>query len=175
LSSEINSVVCLPPLYRFKKAGVVEKSVFLAGTIEMGNSYDWQAEVIECIQAKASIIYNPRRPDWDSSWEQSINDVGFNNQVSWELNFIEEADEVFLYLDPTSKSVISMLELGFLASHCPEKLWVCCPEGFWRKGNVEVVCNRYDIRLYEAFPVMKEAFRAHLSRVYDIYKSREQQ
>lgn len=149
--------------------------MFLAGTIEMGNSYDWQAEVIECIQDKAAIIYNPRRSDWDSSWEQSINDVGFNNQVSWELNFIEEADEVFLYLDPSSKSVISMLELGFLASYCPDKLWVCCPEGFWRKGNVEVVCNRYDIRLYESFRVMKEAFRAHLARVYDIYKAREQQ
>lgn len=167
----MNSVVCSPPLWRYKKAGVVEKSVFLAGTIEMGDSYDWQAEVIETIQDRASIIYNPRRADWDSTWEQSINDVGFNNQVNWELNFIEEADEVFLYLDPYSKSVISMLELGFLAAHSPDKLWVCCPEGFWRKGNVEVVCNRYGIRLYESFKVMKEAFRAHLERVYDIYKT----
>lgn len=170
----MNSVVCTPPLYRFKKAGVVEKSVFLAGTIEMGNSVDWQAEVIETIQDRASIIYNPRRPDWDSTWEQSIHDVGFNNQVNWELNFIEKADEVFMYLDPTSKSVISMLELGFLAARYPEKLWVCCPEGFWRKGNVEVVCNRYNVRMYESFRVMKEAFRAHLERVYDVYKRTEQ-
>jgi hypothetical protein len=52
---------------------------------------------------------------------------------------------------------------------------VCCEEGFWRKGNVEVVCNRYGVRLYESFRVMKEAFRAHLERVYDVYKRKEQQ
>jgi hypothetical protein len=27
------------------------------------------------------------------------------------------------------------------------KLLVCCPEGFWRKGNVEIVCARYGVPL----------------------------
>jgi hypothetical protein len=26
-----------------------------------------------------------------------------------------------------------------------KKLIVICPDGFWRKGNVEVVCSLYDI------------------------------
>jgi hypothetical protein len=25
------------------------------------------------------------------------------------------------------------------------KLLVCCPPGYWRKGNVDVVCARYSI------------------------------
>ena len=23
---------------------------------------------------------------------------------------------------------------------------VCCPEGYWRRGNVQVVCHRYGVR-----------------------------
>jgi hypothetical protein len=157
-------------LRRWKKSGAVELSVFLAGTIEMGQSVDWQADMIATIQDRASIIYNPRRADFDASCEQSIHDVYFNGQVNWELDFIEAADRVYMYLDPNSKSVISMLELGFLAAYCPDKLWVCCPDGFWRNGNVEVVCNRYGIKLYESFNVFKNAARCDLERVYDIYK-----
>jgi hypothetical protein len=26
---------------------------------------------------------------------------------------------------------------------------VCCPEGFWRRGNVEMVCRRLRIPLFE--------------------------
>jgi len=25
---------------------------------------------------------------------------------------------------------------------------VCCPEGFWRKGNVDIVCQRFGIRQF---------------------------
>jgi hypothetical protein len=163
----------MPPLRRWKKAGVVERSVFLAGTIEMGQSWDWQSEMIETIKDRASVIYNPRRAEWDATWEQSMMSVPFNNQVNWELDFIEYADRVLMYLDPNSKSPISLLELGFLAGAAPDKLWVCCPDGFWRKGNVEVVCNRYDIPLYESFKVFKEAARCDLERAYDIYKTKK--
>jgi hypothetical protein len=27
------------------------------------------------------------------------------------------------------------------------RLVVCCPEGYWRRGNVEVVCHRYGVQL----------------------------
>lgn len=139
------SVVCQPPIFKNKKTDALECSVFLAGTIEMGNSKDWQAEAIEVLQDSCSIIYNPRRDDWDSSWTQDIDDPNFNVQVNWELEHIEQADFVLMYFDPTSKSPISLLELGFLAASAPHKVWVCCPEGFYRKGNVDIVCNRYGI------------------------------
>lgn len=49
-----------------------------------------------------------------------------------------------MYFDPSTKSPISLLELGILTAN-PNKLLVCCPEGFWRKGNVDVVCRKYNI------------------------------
>lgn len=149
---------------------MVEKSIMLAGTIEMGQSWDWQAEMISTIQDRASIIYNPRRPDFDATTAQSIDDAYFNGQVNCELDYLEDADLVAMYLDPNSKSVISMLELGFLAGFSPDKLRVCCPEGFWRRGNVQVVCNRYGIPLFDSFRVFKESIRCELERAYDIYK-----
>jgi len=31
------------------------------------------------------------------------------------------------------------------------KLMVICPEEFWRKGNVDIVCERYNIKTFETF------------------------
>lgn len=120
--------------------------VFLAGSIEMGVAENWQQKVEALLADSGFTILNPRRDDWDSSWEQKISNPKFYEQVSWELQGIEEAEWVILYLDPTTKSPISLLELGYLAGNDPEKMIVICPEGFWRKGNVDIVCDRYRIR-----------------------------
>lgn len=122
-----------------------ESSVFLAGTIDNGNSVDWQREVIAKLQGKVDHIFNPRRPDWDSTWEQREDNPQFNEQVVWELDHIRKATRVLMYFAPGSLSPITLLELGIAAAEAPEKLVVCCPEGFWRKGNVDVVCSRYNI------------------------------
>jgi hypothetical protein len=121
--------------------------VFLAGTIEMGNSEDWQTKVTVILKDIPYTILNPRRDEWDSSWEQKIENPQFYQQVNWELDALNKSDIIILYLLPDSKSPISLLELGLYASS--GKLLVCCPEGFWRKGNVEIVCERYNIPLYE--------------------------
>jgi hypothetical protein len=163
--------LCLPPIKRHKKAGQLEPAVFLAGTIDMGESIDWQADTAQALSRCASIIYNPRRPDWDSSWEQSINDPQFNVQVNWELDMIAASDMVFMYFLPGSQSPITLLELGIVAAGSPEKLWVCCPDGFYRKGNVDIICDRYGIRHYNHYEVAKCAFRQQCERVYESHKS----
>jgi hypothetical protein len=56
---------------------------------------------------------------------------------------LEDADIILLYFDPNTKSPISLLELGLYARS--KKLFVCCPDGFWRQGNVRVVCERYGV------------------------------
>ena len=48
-----------------------------------------------------------------------------------------------MWFDPKTKSPISLLELGLFADKY--KLIVYCPEGFWRKGNVDIVCKRYNV------------------------------
>ena len=119
--------------------------VFLAGSIEMGLAKRWQDIVRDALIDKASIL-NPRREDWNSSWKQSIDNAPFREQVEWELKGLHAADVVLFYLDPATKSPISLLELGLLA-YSRTRVIVCCPDGFWRKGNVEVVCDYFRLPL----------------------------
>lgn len=123
------------------------KSIFLAGTIDMGNSEDWQKVIMESFYNCNVNIFNPRRASWDSSWEQTFENPQFYQQVNWELNALERADIIILYLVAGSKSPISLLEMGLHAKD--GKLIVYCPDEFYRSGNVQIVCDRYNIPLYK--------------------------
>ena len=129
-----------PRVYDFNLAW---KKVFLAGSIEMGSAIDWQQVIIDRLSTKDYIFFNPRRASWDSSWEQSIDNPVFKEQVDWELKHLEESDIIVMYFDPNTKSPISLLEFGLFAKS--GKLIVYCPDDFWRKGNVDVTCSRYNI------------------------------
>lgn len=117
--------------------------IFLAGSIEMGAAPDWQQQVIDALSDQSCIFLNPRRKDWDSSWVATIDNPVFVEQVEWELAGQEQADLIAMYLDPQTKAPISLLELGLFAH--THKMVVCCPDGYWRKGNVDVVCRHYDV------------------------------
>ena len=125
--------------------------IFLAGSIEMGTAENWQERVErEFAGYDNVVILNPRRDDWDSSWVQSIENEQFNEQVNWELRGLDYANHVIVYFAPDTKSPITLLELGIVSvvayiQDRPHTVSVCCPEGFWRKGNVDIVCNRFNI------------------------------
>lgn len=119
-------------------------SVFLAGSIDMGAAEDWQAVVAKMMAPSGWTLLNPRRSDWDNSWKQEIQNPQFYEQVDWELNALERADVILMYFAPGSQSPISLLELGLFAQS--GRMIVVCPEGFWRKGNVDIVCQRYHIQ-----------------------------
>ena len=133
-------------------------NVFLAGSIEMGVAEKWQEKVIAALSDKPIRFLNPRRTDWDSSWSQDIHNEQFVEQVTWELNSLEMAQIVIMYFDPNTKSPISLLELGLHAKE--QKLVVLCPEGFWRKGNVDVVCEFYGINQVDTFDELIEFIRS---------------
>lgn len=119
-------------------------SVFLAGSIENGKAIEWQDFIITQLQSINKLtILNPRRSDWDSSWKQEIGNPQFYEQVSWELSAMENADVIAVYFAPDTKAPITLMELGLFAQS--GKALVCCPEGFWRKGNVDIVCERFGI------------------------------
>jgi hypothetical protein len=122
-------------------------SVFLAGSIEMGSADDWQSVIPKRFKHMNVLFFNPRRDEWDSSWKQEQSNPNFNHQVNWEMNKLEESDIIFMYFAPDTKSPISLLELGAYGDS--GKMIVCCPEGFWRKGNVEIFCTRHDIPFFE--------------------------
>jgi hypothetical protein len=126
----------------------VELRIFLAGSIELGEAEQWQRQVVDALaDVDNLVILNPRRDDWDSSWEQQAANAQFAEQVTWELDMLDAADIIVMYFGPATMSPISLLELGLYAKS--GKLKVCCPSGFWRSGNVEVVCQRHSIPLFD--------------------------
>jgi hypothetical protein len=77
---------------------------------------------------------------------QSIDNPQFNKQVNWELDNLSRSDIAFFYFDPKTKSPITLMELGFMLGQSMQGGWyeiiVVCPDGFWRQGNVEIMCAR---------------------------------
>jgi hypothetical protein len=123
------------------------RTVFLAGSIEMGGADEWQTRLVASLAERRPdvVALNPRRKSWDSSWRQSIDEPQFREQVEWELDGLERADAIAMWFAPDTKAPVTLLELGLFARS--GKVIVGCPDGFWRKGNVEIVCARYGAKL----------------------------
>lgn len=131
-------------------------SVFLAGTIDMGNSVDWQTEAATLFQQKEGkyILYNPRQAEWHPEREGEM-----DYQVNWELEHLEKAHHILMVFLAGSQSPITLLELGLHARD--GKLTVVCPEGYFRYDNVRITCQRYGVPL---FKTVEEAV-SHLGKI----------
>lgn len=136
-------------------------SLFLAGSIAMGQAEPWQAEVERALADRPITILNPRRDDWDSSWRQHRDEPQFRAQVEWELEAQERAGLIAMYFAPATQAPITLLELGLFAQS--GRLIVCCPDGFWRQGNVDIVCVRYGIPQAPDLPALIELIRERLA------------
>ena len=141
--------------------GPHDRSVFLAGSIDMGRAEPWQSEMEAALQGLDVVVLNPRRGDWDASWSQTIDDPQFRAQVEWELAAQESATVILMYFAPATKAPITLLELGLFANS--RRLVVCCPDGFWRKGNVEIVCARYGVEMVADLPALATRARELLA------------
>lgn len=132
-------------------------TIFLAGSIGVDvKAEEWQRRFIDALAKANYRILNPRREDWDNTWKQDISNPNFKEQVLWELDGLELADVIVMYFDPNTNSPITLLELGLYAR--TKKLIVCCPEGFWRKGNVDIVCERYEIQVVSTIEELIDIF-----------------
>jgi hypothetical protein len=87
--------------------------VFLAGTIDTGNSVDWQAQLAEALAEEDVMLLNP--------------------------------------------------QLGLHAKG--NKLVVYCEEGYSRKGNVDIVCERYKVLRVSSI----DALAAHIKNKIQFY------
>jgi hypothetical protein len=70
---------------------------------------------------------------------------------------------IAMYLGRDSLAPISLLELGLQASS--GKIIVACPEGFWRRGNVRVVCARFGVELVGSLGELMEGIERRLGGV----------
>lgn len=119
--------------------------VFLGGTIDLGNSEDWQTVLIHDLAEHTAadvVVFNPRRSTWFGS--PTMCNPEFVKQVSWEMENLERSDIIVMRLLGDSKSPISLMELGIHARG--GKLVVLCDKQFWREGNVAAVCERYGVK-----------------------------
>lgn len=130
--------------------------IFLAGSIEMGTAEDWQYQVVESLKHRLKLlpidfevyIFNPRRNDWDSTWKQEAINPQFAQQVEWEIEHIEKSDIVAFHFQPGTLSPISLYELGLVSRESfriEKRVIVHCPEGYFRKGNVDIYTQYYDM------------------------------
>lgn len=137
--------------------------IFLAGSIEMGKAEDWQTRTQKELEPYLGTILNPRRDDWDSSWKQTVSDPQFSTQVRWEQDGLDYADIIFMYFDPKTQSPITLLEFG--QYYDSEKIIVCCPQGFWRRGNLEVLCKDNKVPLFEDFEEALEELKKRIEEL----------
>ena len=128
--------------------------IFLAGTIDMGNSSDWQMELLDIFSRMDGryILFNPRQENWDAS-----RPGGMDYQVKWELDHLEEADMIIMYILGSSRSPISLLEMGLHARS--GKMHVICEKDFYRHDNVRITCEYYDVPLYDDLDSFLEYFK----------------
>ena len=140
-------------------------SLFLAGTIEMGNSVDWQSMMIEKLKDSSVGIFNPRRVVSTSDQKE------IERQINWELKSINRCKIIFMYLAEGSISPISLYELGLLqGGKADGKLVIVyCDPGYTRKNNVIVTTNNDyfhhpSIRMFTDFDKAFKSLRDEIER-----------
>lgn len=121
-------------------------TVFLAGSISGNDAMNWQQSVVKQFEGKDVAIFNPRMTKWEGD---SITHARFVELVDWDWNAMDEAEHVIVCFDGDTESPVTLMELGMLARSNPSKVTVMCPQNFWRKKHVDVLCNRYDIRRFD--------------------------
>lgn len=134
-----------------------ERAVFLAGSIDMGGSLDWQQQLVQSLAPDHGTLINPRRDRWEAGRTSDASNPVFREQVEWELAGMEAAGQIAFYFAPASQAPITLLELGLAARS--GKAVVCCPEGYWRRGNVVVTCERYGVPMVDSLDTLAQAIR----------------
>ena len=116
-----------------------------AGTIDMGHSIDWQSALAERFDSIPGnfVLFNPRQGHWDPSVKGAM-----DYQVNWELSHLESADFIVMNILGSSKSPITLLEMGLFARS--GKLAVVCEPSFYRYDNVRITCAKYHVPLYSS-------------------------
>ncbi|OAA56256.1 hypothetical protein SPI_07867 [Niveomyces insectorum RCEF 264] len=137
------------------------RSVFLAGTTSRVDTTDWREVLSVRLSESPVTVYNPYRADWDSTWREDIDFAPYNQQVKWELDKQEKADIVVVYFHPATQAPISLLELG-LCAQTPGKAIVLCPEGYWKRGNVQIVCQKFCIDMVDSVEELGDAILRRL-------------
>lgn len=78
---------------------------------------------------------------------------------------MEAADVLAVYFGSNTEAPITLMELGLAAREKGKKCVVACAEGYKKKGNVQVVCDRYGIQLVETVEQLTQAVLTKLKEL----------
>jgi hypothetical protein len=152
--SSSQAVIHKPPF----RPEVKRTSVILYGGIQPEPA--WQTSLTTSLSDLPIDILDPRRDDWDKTWVEDISFPKFREQVEWEIDYAKIADFIVFYFPPGALTPVALLELGLHAG--TGKAIVCCPEGFYKRGNVQIVCMKYGVDLLDSLDDLKEKVRTRL-------------
>lgn len=159
------------------------RSVFLAGSTSStlpGPSSDWRGSLASRLSNYPVTIYDPARSDWDETWQESEECGVWREQVAWELDMQEQAAVVVVWFARDTKAPVSLLELGMVANEVfggegsgdgdgdgerRSKAVVVCEEGFWKQGNVKMVCKKYGVEVVDGFEELVDCLMARFGLV----------
>ncbi|KAL3426062.1 hypothetical protein PVAG01_02853 [Phlyctema vagabunda] len=144
--------------------GPTNPSIFLGGSIIDG----WQKKLSASLYDLPITILNPLREDWEAIGVEDISNPAFREQTDWELDMQCQASLVVIYFAAETKAPVSLLELGLATAKAPESVLVCCPKGFWKKGNVDVVCSRFGISVLERLDEVENVVRERIGKMIDL-------
>lgn len=115
---------------------------FLAGSIDLNLPNNWRKEVIEELEDSVH-FFDPIRVN-----HEMLNNAQMREHIEWELDALSLSDKILLNFLPDSKSPISLVELGLYAK--TDKLIVVCPDKFYLRRYVSVLCNKYNVPFFNS-------------------------
>jgi hypothetical protein len=142
------TIINAPAKYNPELSGV---TVYLAGVVDRAVTEDWRDQITTALgKLRLSFditVFNPKRNDWDEGWIPEMNNPQFSEQVNWELDALNISKWIIVYFKKNAQAPVSILEFGMYADS--GRLLVCCEGGFWKKGNIDIICSRKNIPAFE--------------------------
>ncbi|KAK8120907.1 hypothetical protein PG999_005027 [Apiospora kogelbergensis] len=155
-------------------ASLQPHTIFLAGTTTSDDTGDWRDTLCAALSEQPITFYNPLRHDWDAGWRNDAACAPFREQTQWELDRQTRADLVVVYLGPNTDAPVSLLELGLVAGllgaaaaadttaaptnegqteknkvQKKKQVLVCAHEKYKKKGNVQLLCQKFGIQMVD--------------------------
>ena len=140
-----------PPHKKIYKLDYTRHRVYLAGSTKGDN---WQGRFVREMSGLDVDVFIPRNRVVDG-------------QYGWEIDHLNIATVIALYFDPKDPSPSGLLTLGMYAR--TDRLIVCCPTTFPKKGDVDIICEREDIHTVETLDllIVNTIVRISPQRKYD--------